>query len=91
MPCTRTTNSSPACSGPMPAGVPVDTMSPGSSVMMREMYAINVATGKISSRVLDCCRTSPFSRPDTARSSADRPVAMQGPSGAKVSKPLARV
>ena len=72
----------------MPDGVPVEMMSPGWSVMIDEMYAISSAAEKISWRVRDACRRTPFTQPSTARSAASRPTAMQGPSGAKVSNPL---
>ena len=37
----------------MPAGVPVEMISPGSSVMIDEMNATSSGTVKISSRVFD--------------------------------------
>ena len=93
-PCTLIVTRSPAVSGPIPDGVPVVMMSPGSSVITAEMNAMSFGTGKISSRVDDDCRRVPLTQPSTVSPSAEsypRPVAMQGPMGANVSKPLARV
>ena len=44
---------------PTPDGVPVETMSPGNSGVMDEMYSMSSGILKISSRVLEFCRFSP--------------------------------
>ena len=46
MPGTRTVKTSPAASGPIPDGVPVEMMSPRSSVMTDEMNAISWGIAK---------------------------------------------
>ena len=81
---------SPGTSGPTPDGVPVVMTSPGSSVQKRVSHSTTSGTGKISSRVFECWRFSPFTQPSTSSSDGSRPTAMHGPIGAKVSKPLAR-
>ena len=62
-PATLTVTLSPADSGPMPAGVPVEMMSPGSSVITDEMNATSLRMGKISSRVDDDWRRVPLTQP----------------------------
>ena len=49
-PSTRTLTTSPATIGPTPDGVPVEMMSPGSSVMTNVMYSIRNSIGKIRLR-----------------------------------------
>ena len=44
---------------PTPGGVPVETMSPGSSGVMDERYSISSGILKTSSRVLEFWRSSP--------------------------------
>ena len=75
----------------VPAGVPVETTSPGSSVMTREMKATSAAEAKRKSRVVPSCRGAPLTRDCTRRASGSRPRTTAGPTGQKVSKPLARV
>src|SRR5258705_11282227 len=64
-PSTLTVTRSPAVSGPMPAGVPVEMMSPGSSVITDEMKATSFLIGKINSRVEDDCRRASLTHPST--------------------------
>ena len=45
---------SPATIGPTPDGVPVEMISPGSSVMTKVMYSIRNSIGKIRLLVLEC-------------------------------------
>ena len=45
---------------PTPAGVPVEMISPGSSVTYEEMNSITAATGKICIAVLESCLISPL-------------------------------
>ena len=53
---------------PAPAGVPVSTTSPGSSVTCSLIRETSSGTGQIMSLVLACCLSSPFSVPNgTAR------------------------
>ena len=47
-------------------------------------------SGKINSRVLECCRRSPLTRASMPRGRSRSAGAMQGPTGANVSNPLAR-
>src|SRR4029079_4464052 len=47
-PSTRTVTTSPACRAPTPDGVPVEIMSPGSSVITKVMYSTSRSIGKIS-------------------------------------------
>src|SRR5262249_29858719 len=82
---------SPGEIGATPEGVPVETMSPGSIVITREARAISSRTGKMRSLVDESCRTTPFCRVRKRKAVGSRPVAMLGPAGQKVSKPLARV
>src|SRR5215472_9735793 len=65
-PSTRTTTTSPGLSQrggffekPTPAGVPVEMMSPGSSVNTPDRCSINCGSLKIRFRVFECCRVSP--------------------------------
>ena len=67
-PCTLTIMRSPGTSGPTPDGVPVVMTSPGSRVQKRVSHSITSGTGKISSRVLECCRFSPLTQPSTSSS-----------------------
>src|SRR4029453_16123531 len=93
-PSTFMVTRSPATRGPIPAGVPVETMSPGNSVITDEMNAMRFRIEKINSRVDDDWRFTPLTHPSTASpcgESKSSPVAMHGPTGAKVSKPFARV
>src|SRR5262249_48275284 len=91
MPSTRTSTRSPGRSRDAPAGVPVLITSPGISVMTSETRATRSSTGKIKSLVEPTCRTTPLTRPSTLSALGSTSVAMQGPSGQNVSKPLARV
>jgi hypothetical protein len=86
-----TDTSSPCCSGPTPAGVPVRITSPGSSVMTWLTNAIRVGTSCTISEVRACCLISPFTEVVRARSVGSAMVSIQGPIGQNVSKPLARV
>src|SRR6202012_199568 len=58
-PSTSTSTTSPALNGLTPAGVPVETMSPSSSVMPAQMKARSFGRGKIWSLVLPSCLTAP--------------------------------
>src|SRR3954454_20924120 len=90
-PSTLTVTVSPACSGPTPDGVPVEMMSPGSRVITNVMYSTRKSIGNISWPVVDDWRRVPFTHPSTVRGGPFSPVATHGPTGPKVSKPLARV
>ena len=75
----------------MPAGVPVATMSPGSSVNAVERCSTSAKQSKISSFVFDSCRSSPFTQVRKARpcgSPSSSGVTIQGPIGPCVSKLL---
>ncbi len=50
-----------------PAGVPVEMISPGRSVITRETNQTRWSTSKMRSAVDPCWRTSPFTRPVTAK------------------------
>ncbi len=74
---------------PTPAGVPVETMSPGSSVISDESRETSSAKPKIRSSVRADCIGSPFraSSKETAPSaSASSGVTSAGPQGAEPSK-----
>ena len=75
----------------MPDGVPVEMISPGSSVMTDEMKATSSGTGKMRSAVVESWRSAPLTQPCTRRFDQSSPRAMHGPTGAKVSNPLGRV
>ena len=66
-------------------------MSPGSSVITKVMYSTRNSIEKIRLAVLECWRRSPFTNPSITRGPRLPPISMQGPNGAKVSNPLARV
>src|SRR5213076_1879046 len=92
-PGISTSTTSPATSGPTPAGVPVAITSPGSSVMACEMNATSAAGPNTMSRAYPRWRSLPFTRQRTS-SSARRTGSSgttRGPSGQNVSNPLARV
>ena len=57
----------------MPAGVPVEMMSPGSSVMTNVMNSTRCSIGKISCAVLDDWRRSPLTQPSTVARLAVEP------------------
>src|SRR6478609_2310692 len=91
-PSTETVTSSPATSGPTPAGVPVRTRSPGSNVITCEMKRNTTSTGKINAEVLSDCFNSPFTRLSTRTPFQGSISSVTiGPTGQNVSKPLARV
>ena len=78
---------------PTPAGVPVAMMSPGSSVMPREIVSISVGMSKIMSRVRASCRNSGSPpagvtqpRIRVSRASSSSAVTIHGPIGQKVSQ-----
>jgi len=75
----------PATIGPTPAGVPVSSTSPGSSVMMPETNSMISPTVKTMSEVRPSCSTSPSSSVDTSRSEGSSSVSIHGPNGQKVS------
>src|SRR6185312_14630925 len=92
MPSTETLTSSPATSGPTPAGVPVRTRSPGSKVITCEIKRKTTSTGKINASVLSDCFISPFTRLSTRTPFQGSISSVTiGPAGQNVSKPLARV
>ena len=95
MPAIEISTSSPTFMGPTPSGVPVRITSPGSSVITLETWATSVGTSKIRSVVLPSCLRSPLRCVWTAHAVGEgcgsRSVSIQGPSGQKESKPLARV
>src|SRR5207253_1161661 len=79
---------------PTPAGVPVETMSPGSSVTSAVRYSSRTGGGKIISDAGDDCIVSPFSVVETWRvlqSPISSAVTTSGPSGQNVSGPLPSV
>ena len=92
------TSSSPAASQtrgsrtlPTPSGVPVETMSPGSSVISPERWESSSGTLKISSAVEAPCICSPFSVSEISIASAgpaSSGVTSAGPQGAEPSKTL---
>jgi hypothetical protein len=76
---------------PTPSGVPVAMMSPGCSVMIREMEAISSGILNTIMDVFESCRTSLPIRSEIRRacgSTTSSRVTSQGPMGAKPSKPL---
>src|SRR5690606_38464724 len=85
IPSMSTSTRSPACRRPTPGGVPVEIRSPGSRVMMCDMNETSLAGEKTRSEVLPSCRTSPFTRQRTRRSSGFSPLTIHGPTQAKVS------
>src|SRR5262249_39324175 len=91
MPSIDTSTTSPAASGPTPAGVPVRITSPGFSVITEEMKAMIRAQSNTIIDVRPLCFTTPFTRVVSARSFGLIDVSIHGPSGQKVSKLLARV
>ena len=91
MPSISISHTSPTASGPTPAGVPVEMMSPGSSVMCAVTNAIKVGTSKMRSLVRESCLTAPLTRVVMRRSRGSSPATMRGPIGQNVSKPFARV
>ena len=89
-PGISTSTTSPGASGPTPAGVPVAIRSPGSRVMTPLMYDNKSGIEKIISLVRPRCRSTPLTRPITSSVLQSRPFTTRGPTGQKVSKPLAR-
>src|SRR5206468_158452 len=89
-PSTRISTRSPGTSRAAPGGVPVEMTSPGMSVITSETRAIRSSTGKIMSLVEPDCRSTPLTSPSTLTAFGSRSVAMHGPMGQNVSKPLAR-
>src|SRR5665213_3276538 len=89
--CMRTSTSSPIVKGPMPDGVPVKMTSPGFRVMIWATKLTNCTGEKTSWLVRELCLRAPFTRHSMARSAASSPCIKEGPSGQKVSKPLALV
>src|ERR1700722_18816303 len=74
---------------PTPKGVPVDTMSPGKSGVIEEMYSISSGILKTNSRVFECCRISPSMASCTSSacgSEISSAVTIDGPRGQKVGK-----
>jgi hypothetical protein len=57
---------SSAHNGAIPAGVPVEMMLPGSSVITDEMNAMSQSIGKISCCVVEDWRRVPLTHPSTA-------------------------
>src|SRR5580658_4714454 len=90
-PLTLTSTTSPATSGPTPAGVPVAIKSPGKRVITREIQRTRNATGYAISEVLPDWRSAPLTSVSTKTSVGLSCVSICGPTGQKVSKPLARV
>src|SRR5579883_294475 len=79
---------------PTPAGVPVLIISPACSGVIEEMCAIKSGSLKISSRVFECCSTSPSIESFTSSacgSAISSFVTIAGPSGANVLKLLPSV
>ena len=74
-----------------PGGVPVVMRSPGSSVITLEMKATSCATEKIMSSVVESCLETPLWRVRMRSARGSKSVARKGPTGQKVSNPLARV
>ena len=77
-----------------PDGVPVAMMSPGSSVIPLEMYAMSSGTPVIICAQLASWRTSPFTRVRSRISATGGAAAASsrtGPSGANVSRALPRI
>src|SRR5438270_613190 len=92
MPSIETVTSSPATTGPIPAGVPVKIKSPGSKVMTWEMKRITISIGKMKAVVLSDCLTWPLTWVSTRTPFHGSISSVTiGPKGQKVSKPLARV
>lgn len=75
----------------MPLGVPVMITSPGSRVSPWEMIDMSSFTSWIMRAVLASWRSWPLSRPWIVRFVMSSSVSIQGPSGAEVSEPLARI
>src|SRR5208283_4530196 len=76
---------------PTPDGVPVETMSPGSSVNTLDKYATSSGILKIRCFVLESCRISPLisiRMSSACGSGISSFVTIHGPIGAKVSKVL---
>src|SRR5271170_6684852 len=74
---------------PTPNGVPVETISPGSSGVIDEMYSISAGILKINSLVFECCSTSPSMVSCTSRlcgSAIWSEVTIAGPIGQKVGR-----
>src|SRR5260370_4768151 len=79
---------------PAPEGVPVEMMSPASSVIAAEMYDKSSGIGKIKWQVFDLCITCEFKRPSIHRlcgSGISSRVVSHGPVGQKVSHDFPRV
>jgi hypothetical protein len=91
IPSTVTATSSPACSGPTPAGVPVRTTSPGSSVIVWLTHETQAATSRSMSAVVPSCFTSPLTVVRSDRAPGSISVSIHGPRGQESSKALARV
>ena len=83
--------SAPATIGPIPAGVPVKMMSPGSNVITRETKLMISGTLKIMSLSCADCLTSPATVAVIFCVPGMKSVSIHGPSGQKVSKLFARV
>ncbi len=91
IPSTATSTRSPGCIGATPAGVPVGIKSPGSRVIAALIYRSRAGMEKIRSRVFPCCRRLSFSRVSTLSPAPGSISSVtMGPTGQKVSKPLAR-
>src|ERR1700744_3936387 len=79
---------------PTPAGVPVLIISPACNGVIDEIYVIRSGSLKISSRVFECCSTSPSIASFTSSSCGSAIssfVTTAGPSGANVLKLLPSV
>ena len=72
----------------MPAGVPVEMISPGSSVMTDEISATSSGTGKIRSAVVESWRSASLTQPRTRRFDQSSPRAMHGPDRREGVEPL---
>src|SRR5215468_10260930 len=90
-PPTSISTTSPGLIGPTPAGVPVETRSPASSVIPAAMNESRRGRGKIWSFERPFCFTAPLTRQMTGTSDHSRPTVTHGPTGQKVSNPFARV
>ncbi len=75
----------------MPAGVPVATMSPGSSVMTCEMYDSSSGIGNTISALVACWRTWSFTCATSSRAPRFTGPRSTSPIGQNVSNPFARV
>ena len=76
---------------PTPGGVPVDTMSPGSSVITDERYSSSAGTSNTNWFVLESCKVRPFNSNRMRRlfgSGISSLETSSGPIGPNVSKVL---